>query len=159
VIPATVTEIGGRAFDGCSKLKELVLPPGLTSIADGTFSECSGLKEVSIPPGVTEVGDCAFCDSSGLTMVVIPASVKKVGPWAFQNCSSLRQVTIPADLAEFRGNNAFAGVTIPKLTLVGSSISAALRNALKGHLARDAVVAGPRELVGLELCGHTIVAA
>jgi hypothetical protein len=62
-------------------------------------------------------------------------------------------------VAEFKHNDAFDFLTIAKLTLVGSSISAALRNALKDHLARDAVVVGPRELVGLELCGHKIVAA
>jgi hypothetical protein len=62
-------------------------------------------------------------------------------------------------VAEVPGNHAFRGVTIAKLTLVGSSISAALRNALKDHLARDAVVARAPELVRLELCGHKIVAA
>jgi hypothetical protein len=94
-----------------------------------------------------------------LTKVVIPASVKKVGSCAFRDCSSLTQVTIPADVAEFKRNDAFAGVTIAKLTLVGSSVSAALRSAMKDHLAPGAVVVGPRELVGLELCGHEIVAA
>jgi hypothetical protein len=106
---------------------------------------------------VTEVGECAFWGCSGLTKVVIPASVKKVGSCAFKDCSSLTQVTIPADVAEFKYDNAFTRVTIAKLTLVGSSISAALRNALKDHLAPDAIVAGPSELVGLELCGHRIV--
>jgi hypothetical protein len=107
---------------------------------------------------VTEVGGYAFFECCGLTKVVIPASVKKVGKSAFRNCSSLTQVTIPAD-AEFEDNSAFYGATIAKLTLIGSRRSASLRNALKGHLAPDAVVAGPRELVGLKLCGHKIVAA
>jgi hypothetical protein len=87
------------------------------------------------------------------------ASVKKVGRGAFATCSSLTQVTIPADVAAFECSDAFNGVTIADLTLVGSSISAALRNALKGHLAPESVVAGPRELVGLKLCGRKIVAA
>jgi hypothetical protein len=91
--------------------------------------------------------------------VVIPASVKKVGSCAFEGCTSLTQVTLPADLAEFEGNNAFDGVTIARLTLVGSSISAALQYALWDHLAPGAIVVGPRELVGLELCGRRIVAA
>jgi hypothetical protein len=107
---------------------------------------------------VTEVGYRAFSDCSGLTKVAIPASVKKVGSRAFWSCWSLTQVTIPADVAEV-GYGAFWRMPIAKLTLVGSSISAALRIALKGHLARDAVVAGPRELVGLVLCGREIVAA
>jgi hypothetical protein len=55
--------------------------------------------------------------------------------------------------------NAFTGETMTKVRLVGSSISAALEQALKEHLARYAVVAGSRELVGFELCGHKIVAA
>jgi hypothetical protein len=116
------------------------------------------LKEVSIPPGVTEVGGYAFCGCTGLTKVVIPASVRKVGRLAFADCSSLTQVTIPADVAEFK-DNAFGGVTIARLTLVGSSISAGLRKALNGHIAPDAALAGPGELVGLKLCGREILAA
>jgi hypothetical protein len=107
---------------------------------------------------VAEVGCYAFSACSGLTKVVIPAGVKKVGKMAFWNCWNLTQVAVPADVAEFKDNDAFARVTIAKLTLVGSRISAALPSALKDHLTRDAVVAGPPELVGLELCGHRIVA-
>jgi hypothetical protein len=130
---------------------------GWTSIEEDAFSECSGLKEVTIPPGLTEVGEYAFRGCSGLTKVVIPASVEKVGPLAFGGCSSLTQVTIPADVAEIQYNS-FIDVTIAELALLGSSISAALRNVLVDRLAPDAVVAGPRELVGLELGGHEIVA-
>jgi hypothetical protein len=60
---------------------------------------------------------------------MIPAIVRKFGSSAFRDCSSLTQVTIPADVAEFKNNNAFWGVTIANLTLVGSSVSAALRDA------------------------------
>ena len=54
--PEGVTEIGERAFDGCEKLKSVVIPEGLTKIGAGAFSDCEKLESVVIPKGVTKIG-------------------------------------------------------------------------------------------------------
>ena len=88
-IPNTVTEILGRAFEGCSGLTSVTIPNSVTSIGDNAFFWCSGLTSVTIPNSVTSIGNYAFFWCGGLTSVTIPNSVTSIGDHAFSRCSSL----------------------------------------------------------------------
>ena len=52
VIPATVTTIGGSAFDSCSGLTQITIPDSVTTIGGGAFRNCTGLTQIVIPAGV-----------------------------------------------------------------------------------------------------------
>ena len=95
MIPDGVTKIGDRAFDGCSGLTSVTIPTSVWKIGEETFHDCSSLTSVTIPDGVTEIGDRMFSGCSSLTSVTVPDSVWKIGMWAFDGCSSLTSVTIP----------------------------------------------------------------
>ena len=65
-IPEDVTEIGWRAFEGCTGLTSIIMPEGITEIEDHAFIGCTGLKSITIPKSVTTIGRSAFEDCKGL---------------------------------------------------------------------------------------------
>ena len=70
--PSTIRRysIGDSAFEGCKKLKTVILKNGLTKIGRRAFAGCKNLKTINIPRTVTEIADDAFVDS-GLRYVVL----------------------------------------------------------------------------------------
>ncbi len=90
VIPDSVTEIGERAFRGCSGLSSVTIPDSVTEIGSSAFIG-SGLTSVTIPDSVTSIGEWAF-SGSALTSVTIGDSVTWIGKWAFGDCNGLSSV-------------------------------------------------------------------
>lgn len=55
-----ITSINTGAFNGCTNLKEVVIPNTMTSIGDYAFYNCSNLKSLTIGESVTSIGNNAF---------------------------------------------------------------------------------------------------
>ncbi len=72
-LPASVTEIGAGAFNGCTKLESVKLSKSsqLKSIAPNAFFRCAKLKEIMIPASVNEIGSKAFLACDALETVYI----------------------------------------------------------------------------------------
>jgi len=102
VVPDGVTEIGMKAFLGCSKLTSITLPESVTEIGWGAFSGCSSLTSVVIPESVVQIGGEAFKDCSSLTSIVIPKGVTEIGIKTFSGCKSLTQIEIPENVVRIR---------------------------------------------------------
>src|SRR5436305_1325204 len=94
VIPTSVTNIGFRAFAGCTRLTNVTIGNGVTNIGSGAFSGCANLASVTIPNSVTIIPDRAFENCTSLTSVTIPNGVISIGNEAFSGCTSLTSVTI-----------------------------------------------------------------
>jgi hypothetical protein len=86
VFPATMKNIGFRAFHNCEKLQGIDLKHAseLESIGFQAFYGCDGLTgELWIPDAVTTVGKEAFWFCSGINSLYIGASLTEVGENAF----------------------------------------------------------------------------
>lgn len=92
IIPDTVTKIGGSAFMGMIKLKEIKLPSFLEEISVNTFGNCYELNNVVVPDTVTKIGERAFFNCLELDNLVLKGSSDfeaqisfyQVGAYAFE---------------------------------------------------------------------------
>ena len=62
-IPASVTEIQGRAFSSCLYLEEAVVLGNVNRLYYSTFSNCPNLKKVVLPASITKINNFVFDDT------------------------------------------------------------------------------------------------
>ena len=158
-IPDSVTEIGRRAFCGCTGLTSITIPDSVTKIGWGAFEGCTGLTSVTIPDSVTEIDYEAFRGCTGLTSVTIPDSVTEIGHDAFSYCTGLTSVTIPDSVTEI-GDFAFicckglTSVTIGTNVIIIGKYVFDYCDSLKQIILR---ITDPSQITterGVELGGH-----
>ncbi len=99
LLPDTVTEIGDRAFYGCTNLSSLDLPEDLSVIGSAAFGS-SGLQRIRIPGSVRRIPRLAFSGCRKLMHVEIGEGVEFIDEYAFSGCPALASVTLPASLRE-----------------------------------------------------------
>jgi hypothetical protein len=97
-IPASVVEIGGRAFENCRMLSSVNFAEdgALTMIGDWAFYNCHELTNITIPEGVTEIGHAAFYGCTYLTEITLPSSVQEVADNGFALCGKLQKMHVKA---------------------------------------------------------------
>ena len=131
-IPATVTEIVGNPFVGCTSVAAFQLDPDNTSYltdAKGVLYDLNMTtliyypasimdKEVVLPDSVTEIAAGAFSGAK-MEKISIPARVSKVYANTFRGCPNLTTVVLDYGLKEiedyaFEGCAKLNNVSIPK---------------------------------------------
>lgn len=95
-LPATVTTIYKKAFDGCAKLSKINLPESLHTIMDGAFSNCENLNEIILPNSLLSIGYHCFYNSS-IQSLTIPKNVCDISSRAFERCDLLSSITVNKD--------------------------------------------------------------
>ena len=117
-IPSTVTRVGESAFEGNSRLTSIYIPASVEELGDKAFSICSNLNKLDVDENNTHyaVRNGILCDYSGenalvcpaLTAgnVIVPDGVKNIGSYCFYNATGITGVTLPASL-ETIGSAAF----------------------------------------------------
>ena len=93
-ISYAITDVGERAFSGCSNLTSIEIPNSVTKIGNYAFYDCNGLASIEIPNSVTSIGEYTFQNCSSLTSIEIHNNVTSIGGYAFRNCSQLTSVII-----------------------------------------------------------------
>ena len=144
----TLTEIGRKAFEGCSSLKSVIIPNNIKRYFNWEAFEGSALyndpsnwengalyiDNCLIKLDKDFVGNCtikentyliaewAFRDCTSLTSVTIPNSIKIIGDGAFSGCKSLTSVNIPNSVTEI-GSNAFEGCSALASVTIPNSVT------------------------------------
>lgn len=103
-IPDSVVSIGASAFEGCSKLKELILHRSITVCSEYMCKNCTSLTYVSAK-NVQAVIDNAFSGCSSLSNIELDNVVAIYN--AFYGCSSLDSIKLPRTL-QMLGNGSYA---------------------------------------------------
>ena len=86
---STCTEVGDRAFYGCTSVKNLKLKMGvIKKIGKEAFAN-SGLEYLDLPIGITTLGDRAFCDCKSLRRMYIYPVISDFGSNVFSGCERL----------------------------------------------------------------------
>lgn len=96
-IPSTVKSIYRSAFQGCSKLKEVILPDqsNYNVFQMSMFSECTSLEYMVIPEGVTTVPQWMFSKCTSLEYAILPSTATELEAQVFAGCPNLSMVYIP----------------------------------------------------------------
>lgn len=102
--------IAQRAFYGCAKLDEVVLPSALTMLNRELFRKCDNLKTITLPSNLTTIGEYAFAECTSLPSINLTSKVASLQNQAFEGCTSLTRVVAPASL-EGVGELCFNGCT------------------------------------------------
>ena len=107
-----VTQVGNRAFFGCTNLTTINIPDSVGLIDQNAFANCSNLDTVKISntSQVSRIGSTCFDACKKLTSINIPSGVTKIDYLAFRNCSSLTTVTCRNSNVPTIVNNIFQGV-------------------------------------------------
>ena len=103
-IPDSVVSIGASAFEGCSKLKELILHSSITVCSEYMCKNCTSLTYVSAK-NVQAVMDNAFSGCSSLSNIELDNVIAIYN--AFYGCSSLDSIKLPRTL-QMLGNGSYA---------------------------------------------------
>ena len=145
VIPNNVTEIGERAFEGCSELsvveitnsvskisaaaflnckalKSVTIPSSVETIEINAFNGCSALTSVTIANGLRNIRNNAFANCSSLTNILLPDSVRNIGHSVFANCSSLTKIVIP-DSVRNMGEGVFQNCSVLETAKLSENIT------------------------------------
>ena len=97
VIPEGVTEIGRRAFMGCTNMKQVTFPASLKTVGWQAFSRCTGLTSLDIPGTIQRFSFQAFAYCTGITEVTIAENAASLGVYAFLGCTGLRVIRLRPD--------------------------------------------------------------
>ena len=119
-IPDTVTEIGYRAFYNCTNLASVALSKSLETLGQSAFSNCTDLTSIHIPKSLVSAGSDTF-SNTGLKQVTFEAGVTQIPGYLFSGCASLETIVIPDTVTQI-GNSAFSGCTSLQSVAIPDSV-------------------------------------
>ena len=116
VIPASVTQIDGGAFNACNGITSATFAgSGDVTLGNDIFVGCRSLTSVTLPAGLTAIPDKLVKGDTSLTKLDIPSTVKTIGVLAFAECSGLTGELFIPDGVTSIGFDAFAGTAYTSL--------------------------------------------
>lgn len=127
IIPRSVTYLGERAFQNCSKLSKPLEINIVGDIQSETFAGCSSIPEIYISGRVVNIKESAFEGCSSAKKISIADGVMEIDNYAFYKCTSAEDVTLSNTITTIGGyaflNNSIKEIIIPdSVTHIGEGI-------------------------------------
>jgi len=116
VIGETITKIPDYAFEYAAGIMEVTIPASVKEIGIRAFAGNNELKTVVLSEGLELIGEEAFYECPALRTINQPASLKTIKKNAFGHCDYLAMDVLDMSSLTIE-ENAFYGVTIRELIL------------------------------------------
>ena len=102
-IPATVTSLDKRCFEGCD-LRSVILPESVAELKDFCFEGCDSMVAVTLPASLAKISHYAFYDCENLTSISCAAPLPPEVGRRFEAFDPTRcLLTVPAgSMAEYK---------------------------------------------------------
>lgn len=121
VLGSGLKTIGQDCFAGTA-LETVVIPDNVITVSTGAFANCSALNSVIIGNGVSTLSDFAFYNCTSIAEVHIGYGVVNIGSCAFWNCSLLKEIYIPSNVTTL-GNAVFFKCSSLEKAVVGNGVT------------------------------------
>ncbi len=82
-IPECIVEIGEKAFEGNTRLRQVDIPSSISVLRSFVFACCNNLSVVNLPEHLVSIEDNAFYRCPQLKKITIPSEVAYIGCDAF----------------------------------------------------------------------------
>lgn len=120
----SIKTISANMFNGCSNLKELVIPDTVKTIGGNAFSSCVSLEKVTLPDNLKYLPSYCFSSNTALKTINLD-NVENIDEGCFSYCNNLGSLTLPnvyvINQKAFRECKGLYYVSAPKLTTIMDS--------------------------------------
>ena len=121
-IKNNVSCIGKSAFEGCEKIKEVLVPDSVFEINEKAFAECSSLESIEFSNNLNKIGTSAFENCKSLSSFDLPDTLESIGEKTFYNCNGINSIIIPQNVISI-GKFAFAKCASLKIVNLPEKLS------------------------------------
>ena len=115
-VPSGVTGIDDGAFEGCSRLTEIMIPAEVSKIGEDVFEGCDALESIQVDENngayasqdgvllTADRRDLVRCPPAKAGDYAVPPGITLIRDSAFSNCRRLTRITLPASLEQIGRN-------------------------------------------------------
>ena len=89
VLSKSLINLPRRTFEGCNKLRKVVIPDGWLCLRRNSFYRCSELEEVILPDSLEDIREMVFFNCPNLKFLRLPDNINRISPQVFD-----RDITI-----------------------------------------------------------------
>lgn len=114
-IPASIDSIPEYWFQGCSNLESVVI--GSRKIGGNAFRGDAKLKNITLEEGVEQIYPAAFCELPALESITIPSTVTMIGSWQFYNNTVLKEITFNGNVPTIESDLLNSVTTVTKIAV------------------------------------------
>ena len=104
IIPNDVEVIGEYSFFHCINLQRISLPQKLIKIEKRAFNGCRKITDVILPPTLVELGAYAFA-GTGIRQILIPKQTAVIQGGVFANCRRLISILVDCNNSTYYSEN------------------------------------------------------